>query len=406
MISLRQHVASLVAVFLALAVGIVLGGGPLAGDDDADDTRRAGPRRRRRPARDNHDDYADAFAAEGAPRLYANGLDGHASAILALPGAEPDQIKALSAQIATAGGAITGLYTAGESWSTPRSAIVDTESGQLTTQLVDPRVDATAPTYERMGQLLAMAMATDQPPPHERTSRRSPSERRWPGRAAHLAGRRAQRTSHCSLSCRPAKRAPEESLATRTVLSGLVNGMASNAAGVVVVGDEDSAEDGDLAALRECELVGPISTVDGIETTIGQVTAVLAMATVLGEPAAPTVRRDRMAPFLWIGWRSMKPPMPTKHVFVTGGVASSLGKGLTASSLGRLLRSRGLHVTMQKLDPYLNVDPGTMNPFQHGEVFVTNDGAETDLDIGHYERFLDTDLGQIANVTTGQVYSR
>ena len=95
----------------------------------------------------------------------------------------------------------------------------------------------------------------------------------------------------------------------------------------------------------------------------------------------------------------------SKHVFVTGGVASSLGKGLTASSLGRLLRSRGLRVTMQKLDPYLNVDPGTMNPFQHGEVFVTNDGAETDLDIGHYERFLDTDLNQIANVTTGQVYS-
>ncbi len=95
----------------------------------------------------------------------------------------------------------------------------------------------------------------------------------------------------------------------------------------------------------------------------------------------------------------------TKHVFVTGGVASSLGKGLTASSLGRLLRSRGLRVTMQKLDPYLNVDPGTMNPFQHGEVFVTDDGAETDLDIGHYERFLDANLGQIANVTTGQVYS-
>ncbi|WP_205472160.1 CTP synthase [Nocardioides sp. SYSU D00038] len=101
----------------------------------------------------------------------------------------------------------------------------------------------------------------------------------------------------------------------------------------------------------------------------------------------------------------MRSPSPTKHVFVTGGVASSLGKGLTASSLGRLLRLRGLRVTMQKLDPYLNVDPGTMNPFQHGEVFVTNDGAETDLDIGHYERFLDTDLGQIANVTTGQVYS-
>ena len=95
----------------------------------------------------------------------------------------------------------------------------------------------------------------------------------------------------------------------------------------------------------------------------------------------------------------------TKHLFVTGGVASSLGKGLTASSLGRLLSSRGLRVTMQKLDPYINVDPGTMNPFQHGEVFVTDDGAETDLDVGHYERFLNRNLAGFANVTTGQVYS-
>ena len=95
----------------------------------------------------------------------------------------------------------------------------------------------------------------------------------------------------------------------------------------------------------------------------------------------------------------------TKHLFVTGGVASSLGKGLTASSLGRLLTSRGLRVTMQKLDPYINVDPGTMNPFQHGEVFVTDDGSETDLDVGHYERFLDRNLEGFANVTTGQVYS-
>ena len=96
----------------------------------------------------------------------------------------------------------------------------------------------------------------------------------------------------------------------------------------------------------------------------------------------------------------------SKHIFVSGGVASSLGKGLTASSLGRLLRARGLRVTMQKLDPYLNVDPGTMNPFQHGEVFVTDDGAETDLDIGHYERFLDTNLHGSANITTGQIYSK
>ena len=101
----------------------------------------------------------------------------------------------------------------------------------------------------------------------------------------------------------------------------------------------------------------------------------------------------------------MTTPHVTKHLFVTGGVASSLGKGLTASSLGRLLTARGIRVTMQKLDPYINVDPGTMNPFQHGEVFVTDDGAETDLDIGHYERFLNTNLHGSANITTGKVYS-
>jgi CTP synthase len=98
-------------------------------------------------------------------------------------------------------------------------------------------------------------------------------------------------------------------------------------------------------------------------------------------------------------------PVSTRHLFVTGGVTSSLGKGLTASSLGRLLKLRGLRVNMQKLDPYLNVDPGTMNPFQHGEVFVTDDGTETDLDVGHYERFLDIRLKGSVNVTTGQIYS-
>ncbi|MDT0157601.1 CTP synthase [Microbacterium sp. ARD32] len=96
----------------------------------------------------------------------------------------------------------------------------------------------------------------------------------------------------------------------------------------------------------------------------------------------------------------------TRHIFVTGGVVSSLGKGLTAASLGNLLTARGLRVVMQKLDPYLNVDPGTMNPFEHGEVFVTDDGAETDLDIGHYERFLGIELSRAANVTTGQIYSQ
>ena len=96
--------------------------------------------------------------------------------------------------------------------------------------------------------------------------------------------------------------------------------------------------------------------------------------------------------------------MATKYVFVTGGVVSSLGKGITAASLGRLLKNRGLKVVIQKFDPYLNVDPGTMSPYQHGEVFVTDDGAETDLDLGHYERFIDENLSQSSNVTTGRVY--
>ena len=96
--------------------------------------------------------------------------------------------------------------------------------------------------------------------------------------------------------------------------------------------------------------------------------------------------------------------MATKYIFITGGVVSSLGKGITAASLGRVLKARGLRVSIQKLDPYLNVDPGTMAPYQHGEVFVTEDGAETDLDLGHYERFIDENLGKLNNVTTGQVY--
>src|SRR5689334_17025651 len=94
----------------------------------------------------------------------------------------------------------------------------------------------------------------------------------------------------------------------------------------------------------------------------------------------------------------------TKYIFVTGGVVSSIGKGITTSCLGRLLKNRGFSVTVQKLDPYINVDAGTMNPFQHGEVFVTDDGAETDLDLGHYERFVDISLSKSANVTTGQIY--
>jgi CTP synthase len=122
-------------------------------------------------------------------------------------------------------------------------------------------------------------------------------------------------------------------------------------------------------------------------------------------PQAPAWDRTRISLLILSKPVAQRTPQRAKQIFVTGGVASSLGKGLTASSLGHLLRARGLRVAMQKLDPYINVDPGTMNPFQHGEVFVTADGAETDLDIGHYERFLDVEFDRTANVTTGQVYS-
>ena len=165
-------------------------------------------------------------------------------------------------------------------------------------------------------------------------------------------------------------------------------------------------KDATLAALDTDGVTRTVTTVDGTETSAGRVAAVLGSGPGLEHPGRclRCVGCEGRGPPR-VGWNSVKQAPVTKHVFVTGGVASSLGKGLTASSLGRLLSSRGLRVTMQKLDPYLNVDPGTMNPFQHGEVFVTDDGAETDLDIGHYERFLDTELGQKANVTTGQVYS-
>src|SRR6187431_2997983 len=101
----------------------------------------------------------------------------------------------------------------------------------------------------------------------------------------------------------------------------------------------------------------------------------------------------------------MPDSQPTRFIFVTGGVVSALGKGIASASIGRLLVSRGKTVTLQKFDPYINVDPGTMSPFQHGEVFVTEDGAETDLDLGHYERFIDENLSRLSNVTTGQIYS-
>ena len=233
------------------------------------------------PASDSQSEFADAFAGAGAARLYAGGLNGHAAAILAMPGAETAQVKALQAQIIAAGGAITGTFTAGDKLvdADERSA-VDSLGSQLTTQLVDPRVETTAPTYERMGQLLGVAMSTTQAS-SVRADLAAVSVRESLAGAELLTSPADVRNAPLVLIVLPpGQDGAESSLATRTVLSGLASGIAHNAAGVVVVGDEDSADDGELAALRESELTGPISTVDGIETTIGQVTAVLAMQAV------------------------------------------------------------------------------------------------------------------------------
>jgi hypothetical protein len=280
MIPLRQHVASLVAVFLALAVGIALGGGLLAGDDDdaGDDQPTSATTGKPAPVADGGSEFADAFASEGAARLFGGGLTGHAAAILAMPGAETAQIKALQAQIIAAGGAITGTYTAGDTLVDPaEKASVDELGSELAAQLVDPRVEATAPTYERVGQLLGIAMATTQAS-SVRADLAAVSVRESLAGGELLTSPQDVRNAPLVLIVLPPGEDGEESsLATRTILSGLTSGIAHNAAGVVVVGDEDSADGGELAALRESDLTGTISTVDGIETTIGQVTAVLAM---------------------------------------------------------------------------------------------------------------------------------
>jgi hypothetical protein len=284
MISLRQHVSSLVAVFLALAVGIALGGGLLADSDDepGDQPSGAASAGATEPPSADAASYADAFAAAGAARLYANSLDGHAVAVLAMPGAEPSQVKSLTAQVIAAGGAITGTFIAGDALLEPgQKTLVDTQGSQLQTQLADPRVDTAATTYDRMGELIAMAMATDQQS-SARADAAAVAIRQALAESGLLTSPADVRTAPLVLVVLPpGSKGATESLAVTTILSGLTNGLAANAAGVVVTADTQSADDGQLAALRSSELVGAISTVDGLDTTIGQVTIVLALAAVL-----------------------------------------------------------------------------------------------------------------------------
>jgi hypothetical protein len=292
MISVRQHVTSLVAVFLALAVGLALGGGLLGGTDSNGEDPTAGSPSPSEPspgggdattggADQQPDTFADAFAATGAARLYANGLDTHATAILTMPGADEALVKRLQAQIGVAGGSVTGTYAVGEALVDPANRdTIESVGGDLATQLADPRIDPAATSYDRMGILLALAMGTTQPS-SVRADLAAVTIREALAGAQLLTSPADVRNAPLVLVVLPpGDEGTSDSLAARTMLSGLVNGLGTSVAGVVVLGDSDSAEDGELAALRGSEVVGPVSTVDGVDTTIGEVTAVLAMTAI------------------------------------------------------------------------------------------------------------------------------
>ena len=245
----------------------------------SDDTSTVRETSRPEPAGEQTQTYADDLVASGATRIFADGLNGHATAILTLPGTEAATIKALQTQISAAGGAMTGVYPLDEQLLDPDSEddigeVVD----NLVTQLADPRIDAEAPTYEKLGTLLALATATTQVS-SVRADLAAVTIREALGTAGLFEPQGDVRNAPLVLLVLPdGDDAPPVSPAERTLLTGVVNGIATNAAGVIVVGDTDSAADGGwLAALRESEVVGPVSTVDGADDTLGQVTTVLAM---------------------------------------------------------------------------------------------------------------------------------
>lgn len=272
MISYRHHIVSLVAVFLALAVGVVLGGGPLSelGRDDQRATATLSAQR----TSERTAEYGDAFASAAAPTLYAGGLREHPVAIVAMPGAEPAVVGALTDQVAAAGGAVTGTYAVRKALVDPsQKSLVDTLGAQLATQLGDGAVTADASTYPRIGQLLGITVApADLAAADVRAVRES------------LAG--------AELLDPPAEVGPAELvlvlLGDRTdpaVLDGVVSGLAAKAAGVVVAGETaTAAAGGDLAMLRAEEAAAAVGTVDGAETPLGQVTTTLALIRSLTTP--------------------------------------------------------------------------------------------------------------------------
>ena len=274
MIAYRHHIVSLVAVFLALAVGIVLGGGPLTDLGRAESPAQANAATRRvsqdvaRTA-----GFGDEFAAASAAALYGGRLKGQAVSILTLPGASEDEVSALGAQVDTAGGTVAGTYAARPALlAASEKSLVDTLGSQLMTQLDAGAVGAGASTYDRMGQLLALALGTTTTSPEDVTSVRQ-----------SLAG----------AELLTAPKEPERSglvlvvlgdEADDAILSGLVAGLAAKATGVVVAGTAASGVSGDLKALRGQDLGDDFATVDGVDSEVGRVTTVLALARSLENP--------------------------------------------------------------------------------------------------------------------------
>jgi hypothetical protein len=267
-ISYRHHIVSLVAVFLALAVGVVLGGGPLTELGRADTPSEPAPAAQRASQKAQRSaSFGDDFAAAGAETLYGGRLRGQAVSVLALPGAADNEVSALGAQVETAGGTVAGTYDAQPALvSSSEKSLVDTLGSQLMTQLGRGAVDADAPTYERLGQLLGIALGASDASEQDTTSVRqslagaelltSPPEPEASGLVLVVLG--------------------DES--DDAILTGLVRGLSEKATGVVVAGDTRSGTSGDLKALRGEDVVDEVATVDGVDTGIGQVTAALALA--------------------------------------------------------------------------------------------------------------------------------
>ncbi len=265
MISYRHHIVSLVAVFLALAVGVVLGGGPLTDLGRSDPASSAQVRADTLVAQRSAT-YGDDFAQTAAATLYGKRLAGHSISILTMPGADADVVSALAAQIETAGGTVAGTYEAQPTLvDASEKSLVDTLGSQLLTQLGSGLVSADASTYDRMGQLLALGMGTTKVSAQDATSIRQ-----------SLAG--------ADLMTSPTAARPSGLVlvvlgdgADPAILSGLCTGLAAKSAGVVVAGDTSSGTSGDLAGLRTEPVADQVSTVDGVDTPLGQVTAVLAL---------------------------------------------------------------------------------------------------------------------------------